>query len=177
MSRIGKNPIILPEGAEVTLEDHCITVKGSLGVLSLPMHRLVSIANEDGVLKFKPVSPGKQAQAMFGTMRALVANMVLGVTKGFERKLMLVGVGFRAQIQNRTLNLALGYSHPIVYCMPDGITAEAPTQTEIIIKGIDKQQVGQVAAKVRAYRPPDSYKGKGVRYADEKVLLKETKKK
>ena len=176
MSRVGKSPIVLT-GAEVAISDERITVKGPLGTISQNANRLVKVVNDNGTLKFEPVDESREANAMSGTMRALVANMVQGVTKGFERKLTLVGVGYRAQAQGDKLNLSLGFSHPVVHQMPEGIKAETPSQTEIVIKGINKQQVGQVAAEVRGYRPPEPYKGKGVRYADEVVILKETKKK
>ncbi|MBN3755051.1 50S ribosomal protein L6 [Paraburkholderia sp. Tr-20389] len=176
MSRVGKSPIAL-QGAEVALSDERITVKGPLGSISQNANRLVKVVNDNGTLKFEPVDASREANAMSGTMRALVANMVHGVTKGFERKLTLVGVGYRAQAQGDKLNLSLGFSHPVVHQMPEGIKAETPSQTEIVIKGIDKQKVGQVAAEVRGYRPPEPYKGKGVRYANEVVILKETKKK
>ncbi|MBP0594008.1 50S ribosomal protein L6 [Paraburkholderia sp. LEh10] len=176
MSRVGKSPIAL-QGAEVALSDERITVKGPLGTITQNANRLVKVVNDNGTLKFEPVDESREANAMSGTMRALVANMVQGVTKGFERKLTLVGVGYRAQAQGDKLNLSLGFSHPVVHQMPEGIKAETPSQTEIVIKGIDKQKVGQVAAEVRGYRPPEPYKGKGVRYANEVVILKETKKK
>ena len=176
MSRVGKSPIAL-QGAEATLSDEKITVKGPLGTISQAANRLVKVVNDNGTLKFEPTDESREANAMSGTMRAIVANMVLGVTKGFERKLTLVGVGYRAQAQGDKLNLSLGFSHPVVHQMPEGVKAETPSQTEIVIKGINKQQVGQVAAEVRGYRPPEPYKGKGVRYADEVVILKETKKK
>ena len=176
MSRVGKSPVAL-QGAEVALSDERITVKGPLGSISQNANRLVKVVNDNGTLKFEPVDDSREANAMSGTMRALVANMVNGVTKGFERKLTLVGVGYRAQAQGDKLNLSLGFSHPVVHQMPEGVKAETPTQTEIVIKGINKQQVGQVAAEVRGYRPPEPYKGKGVRYANEVVILKETKKK
>ena len=176
MSRVGKSPIAL-QGAEVALSDERITVKGPLGTVSQNANRLVKVVNDNGTLKFEPVDESREANAMSGTMRALVANMVHGVTKGFERKLTLVGVGYRAQAQGDKLNLSLGFSHPVVHQMPEGVKAETPSQTEIVIKGIDKQKVGQVAAEVRGYRPPEPYKGKGVRYANEVVILKETKKK
>lgn len=176
MSRVGKSPIAL-QGAEVALSDERITVKGPLGTISQNANRLVKVVNDNGTLKFEPVDESREANAMSGTMRALVANMVNGVTKGFERKLTLVGVGYRAQAQGDKLNLSLGFSHPVVHQMPEGVKAETPSQTEIVIKGINKQQVGQVAAEVRGYRPPEPYKGKGVRYANEVVILKETKKK
>ncbi|AJK44812.1 MULTISPECIES: 50S ribosomal protein L6 [Burkholderia] len=176
MSRVGKSPIAL-QGAEVTLANGSITVKGPLGTISQVVNPLVTVANDNGTLNLAPVDESREANALSGTMRALIANMVQGVTKGFERKLTLVGVGYRAQAQGDKLNLSLGFSHPVVHQMPEGIKAETPTQTEILIKGIDKQKVGQVAAEVRGYRPPEPYKGKGVRYADEVVILKETKKK
>jgi large subunit ribosomal protein L6 len=161
----------------VALSDERITVKGPLGTISQAANSLVKVVNDNGTLKIEPVGESREANAMSGTMRALVANMVQGVTKGFERKLTLVGVGYRAQAQGDKLNLSLGFSHPVVHQMPEGVKAETPTQTEIVIKGINKQQVGQVAAEVRGYRPPEPYKGKGVRYANEVVILKETKKK
>jgi large subunit ribosomal protein L6 len=176
MSRVGKSPVAL-QGAEVALSDDRITVKGPLGTITQAANRLVKVVNDNGILKIEPVDESREANAMSGTMRALVANMVNGVTKGFERKLTLVGVGYRAQAQGDKLNLSLGFSHPVVHQMPEGVKAETPSQTEIVIKGIDKQKVGQVAAEVRGYRPPEPYKGKGVRYANEVVILKETKKK
>lgn len=177
MSRVGKDPITLIDGAEVTISSGEIVVKGPLGVLSQRLSSLVNINNDNGVLHFEVANDSRDANAMSGTLRALVWNMVVGVTKGFERKLTLVGVGYRAQAQGDKLNLALGFSHPVVHLMPEGIKCETPTQTEILIKGVDKQRVGQVAAEVRAYRSPEPYKGKGVRYSDEVVKLKETKKK
>jgi len=177
MSRVGKMPIALPSGAEATITAAQITVKGPLGSLSQPLTGLVKVANNNGTLNFEVANDSREANAMSGTLRALVNNMVNGVTKGFEKKLNLVGVGFRAQAQGDKLNLSLGFSHPIVHQMPQGIKCETPTQTEILIKGIDRQVVGQVAAEIRAYRQPEPYKGKGVRYSDEVVVLKETKKK
>jgi large subunit ribosomal protein L6 len=177
MSRVGKMPIALPAGAEATIEAAQITVKGPLGSLSQALNGLVKIINNAGTLNFEPANDSREANAMSGTLRALVNNMVGGVTKGFEKKLQLVGVGFKAQAQGDKLNLSLGFSHPIVHQMPAGVKCETPTQTEILIKGIDRQVVGQVAAEVRAYRQPEPYKGKGVRYSDEVVVLKETKKK
>lgn len=177
MSRVGKMPVALPSGAEVSITAAQITVKGPLGSLTQPLNGLVEIDNSNGTLNFKAANDSREANAMSGTLRALVNNMVNGVTKGFERKLMLVGVGFRAAAQGEKLNLSLGFSHPIVHQMPEGIKVETPTQTEILIKGIDRQKVGQVAAEVRAYRRPEPYKGKGVRYSDEVVVIKETKKK
>ena len=176
MSRVANNPITLPKGVEVTL-GAAIAVKGPLGSMSQAMNNDVSVALNDGVITFAPSSSSIQANAMAGTMRALVNNMVQGVSKGFEKKLNLVGVGYRAQAQGDALNLTLGFSHPVVHKMPAGIKVETPTQTEILIKGIDRQVVGQVAADVRAYRPPEPYKGKGVRYVGENVLRKEAKKK
>jgi large subunit ribosomal protein L6 len=170
-------PIALPAGAEVSIAAEQITVKGPLGTLSQPLNGLVKIENNGGTLTFDVVNDSRESNAMSGTLRALVNNMVNGVTKGFEKKLSLVGVGYKAQAAGDKLNLSLGFSHPIVHSMPAGITCATPTQTEILIKGIDRQQVGQVAAEVRAYRSPEPYKGKGVRYANEVVKLKETKKK
>jgi len=177
MSRVAKMPIALPAGAEVAITAQSITVKGPLGSLSQSLNGLVNIGNNNGTLSFDVANDSREANAMSGTLRALVNNMVCGVTKGFEKKLSLVGVGYRAQAQGDKLNLSLGFSHPVVHMMPEGIKCETPTQTEILIKGIDKQRVGQVAAEVRAYRSPEPYKGKGVRYVDEVVKLKETKKK
>jgi large subunit ribosomal protein L6 len=177
MSRVGKMPVAVPQGVEVAITAETITVKGSNGTLVRPMHALVTIASDGGLLKVAPANDSTEADAMSGTMRALVANMVQGAAKGFERKLNLVGVGFRAQAQGQKLNLQIGFSHPVVKDMPVGIKVETPTQTEILIKGADRQVVGQVAAEVRAFRPPEPYKGKGIRYAGERVVLKETKKK
>ena len=177
MSRVGKMPITLPKGVEVSITADQISVKGANGTLARPLHALVSITNEGGKLSFAPGNDSVQADAMSGTMRALVNNMVSGVGKGFEKKLTLVGVGFRAQAQGAKLNLQIGYSHPVVKEMPEGVKVVTPTQTEILISGADRQRVGQVAAEVRAFRPPEPYKGKGIRYANERVVLKETKKK
>jgi large subunit ribosomal protein L6 len=177
MSRVGKMPIVVPQGVDVAITGESISVKGSLGVLVRTVNRLVTVKMEDGKLNFSPADESVAANAMSGTMRALVANMVTGVSKGFERKLSLVGVGYRAQAQGTKLNLQIGFSHPVVKDMPVGIKVECPTQTEIIIKGSDRQAVGQIAAEVRAIRPPEPYKGKGIRYAEEKISLKETKKK
>ena len=177
MSRVGKMPIAVPKGVDVSVSAEQISVKGSLGTLVRPVNELVTIKNDGGTLKFAPANESAEADAMSGTMRALVANMVDGVSKGFEKKLTLVGVGFRAAAQGPKLNLQIGFSHPVVKDMPAGITVTCPTQTEILIKGADRQAVGQIAAEVRAIRPPEPYKGKGIRYADEKVSLKETKKK
>ena len=176
MSRVGKNPIAL-DGANVSIADGKIVVKGALGSLEANISDKVSIENKDGQLNVSRNDETRESNALQGTTRALVANMIQGVTKGFEKKLNLVGVGYRAKAEGTNLKLELGFSHDVVYALPKGVTAETPTQTEIIIKGIDKQQVGQVAAEVRGYRPPEPYKGKGVRYAGEVVILKETKKK
>lgn len=177
MSRIGKSPVVIPDKVEVNIASGEVSVKGPLGTLKRMINTDVTVKKDDGKLIFIPINDSQQANAMSGTARALLANMVQGVTKGFEKKLMLVGVGYRAQAQGAALNLTLGFSHPVVHKMPEGVKAETPTQTEILIKGIDKQLVGQVAAEVRAYRPPEPYKGKGVRYSDEQITLKETKKK
>ena len=177
MSRVGKMPIALVSGVDVTTSADTISVKGPMGTLSHRANPLVSVTKEDGKLMFAPANDSAEADAMSGTMRALVSNMVGGVTKGFEKKLNLVGVGFRAAANGQKLNLSVGFSHPVVKEMPAGIKVECPTQTEILIKGADRQTVGQIAAEVRAVRPPEPYKGKGIRYADEKVTIKETKKK
>jgi large subunit ribosomal protein L6 len=177
MSRVGKAPVLLPEKVEVTISADQISVKGPLGTLTQPVSPNVKVEKIENRLEIKLNENSRAANAMSGTLRALIANMVQGVSKGFEKKLTLVGVGYRAQAQGDKLNLTLGFSHPVVHQLPKGVKAETPTQTEIIIKGSDKQQVGQVAADVRNYRPPEPYKGKGVRYADEQIVLKETKKK
>lgn len=177
MSRVGKMPIAVPQGVDVSLTAEQISVKGVLGTLARPLHRLVAVKKDGTTLSFEPADESMEANAMSGTMRALVANMVNGVSKGFEKKLTLVGVGYRAQAQGAKLNLQIGFSHPVVKDMPAGIKVETPTQTEILIKGADRQVVGQVAAEVRAIRPPEPYKGKGIRYSDERIVLKETKKK
>ena len=177
MSRVGKQPIAVPKGVDVTTGPDSITVKGSLGTLVRPLNPLVSVKHEDGKLMFAATNDTPEADAMSGTVRALVNNMVSGVTKGFEKRLALVGVGYRAQAAGDRINLSLGFSHPVVHAMPKGVKVETPQQTEIVVKGIDKQQVGQVAAEIRAYRPPEPYKGKGVRYQNEHVKIKETKKK
>ena len=177
MSRVGKLPLPLPKGVDVSVGAEQISVKGSLGTLVRPVNALVTIKNEDGKLLFAPANESVAADAMSGTMRALVANMVNGVSKGFEKKLSLVGVGFRAAATGSKLNLQIGFSHPVAKDMPEGVKVACPTQTEIIITGSDRQVVGQIAAEVRAIRPPEPYKGKGIRYADERVSLKETKKK
>jgi large subunit ribosomal protein L6 len=170
-------PLPVPKGVDVSLTAEQISVKGSLGTLVRPVNEFVTIKNDNGTLKFEPANETPQADAMSGTMRALVANMVSGVSKGFEKKLSLVGVGFRAAAQGGKLNLQIGFSHPVVKDMPAGVKVECPTQTEIVIKGSDRQVVGQLAAEVRAIRPPEPYKGKGIRYLGEKVVIKETKKK
>jgi large subunit ribosomal protein L6 len=175
MSRVAKNPVAIPSGLEVKLDSNILEVKGSKGTLKLQIHPTVEIKIENGAITF--ASKDENNKAMAGTTRALVNNMVNGIDKGFEKKLQLIGVGYRAQAQGKVLNLALGYSHPINYQLPEGITAETPSQTDIIIKGIDKQLVGQVAAEIRQFRKPEPYKGKGVRYSDEVVHRKEAKKK
>lgn len=177
MSRVAKNPVVVPSGVEITLAAGEVSVKGPLGTLSQALSGDVSVVREGDSLLCKAQNDSMQANAMSGTVRALLANMVQGVSKGFERKLNLVGVGYRAQAAGDTLNLTLGFSHPVAYKMPAGIKVETPTQTEIVLKGADKQRVGQVAAEIRAFREPEPYKGKGVRYSDEVVALKETKKK
>ena len=177
MSRVGKVPVALAKGVEAKVTDSEIVVKGPLGTLTRPASPLVRVEVADGRVSFAAANESAEANAMSGTMRALVAGMVEGVSKGFERKLTLVGVGYRAQAQGDRLNLSLGFSHPIVHQLPAGVKAETPTQTEIVIRGADKQRVGQVAAEVRGYKPPEPYKGKGVRYANEVVVIKETKKK
>ena len=177
MSRVGKMPITVPQGVDVQITADQITVKGAMGTLVRPVNVLVTVQKEGAVVSLAPVNESVAANAMSGTMRALINNMVNGVSKGFEKKLTLVGVGFRAQAAGAKLNLQIGFSHPVVKEMPAGVTVACATQTEILIKGADRQAVGQVAAEVRAIRPPEPYKGKGIRYADERVVLKETKKK
>ena len=177
MSRVGKRIINLPDGVTIDYKEGKVVCKGSLGSLSQNMHPLVELVQDGNEIKVSPKNNSVEAKAMHGTQRALLANMVEGVSKGFEKKLSLVGVGFRAQAQGDKLNLTLGFSHPVNYKLPEGIKVETPTQTEIVVKGVDKQRVGQVAAEIRNYRPPEPYKGKGVRYSEETVLLKETKKK
>ena len=177
MSRIAKYPVAVPAGVEANIAADQITVKGPLGTLTQPLTGDVEIKLEDGQLTFAPANESRHANAMSGTVRALVNNMVTGVSKGFERKLTLVGVGFRAQVEGKALKLQLGYSHDILHPMPEGIKIECPSQTEVVVKGADKQVVGQVAAEIRGYREPEPYKGKGVRYSDETVIIKETKKK
>jgi large subunit ribosomal protein L6 len=177
MSRIGNLPVVLPKGVDVTVAPDKISIKGPLGTLTQRLSETVEVTREADHIVFKARDESIQTNAMSGTLRSLVSNMVQGVTKGYEKRLQLVGVGYRAQAQGDKLNLTLGFSHPVVHQMPKGIKVETPAQTEILIKGIDKQVVGQVAAEVRGYRPPEPYKGKGVRYSDERVVLKETKKK
>ena len=177
MSRIANYPVSVPDKVQVTVDKSKLVVKGPLGTLEQPIGRGVAVKVENGKVTFAATDETQQSNALSGTLRATVANMVHGVKEGFSKKLNLVGVGYRAQAQGNKLNLSLGFSHPIVHALPDGIKAETPTQTEIVIKGVDRQKVGQVAAEVRAYKPPEPYKGKGVRYSDERVTLKETKKK
>ena len=177
MSRVGKMPIAVPAGVDVKISADAVTVKGGNGTLSLPANGLVTVTQDGATLKVAPVNDTAAANAMSGTFRALLANTINGVSKGFEKKLTLVGVGFKAQAAGQKLNLSIGFSHPVVKDMPAGIKVETPSQTEIVIKGADRQVVGQIAAEVRAFRPPEPYKGKGIRYADERVSLKETKKK
>ena len=177
MSRVGKMPVSVPAGVDVAIKQDQINVKGTLGALALAQNALVTITQDAGKLSFAPANDSREANAMSGTMRQLVNNMVVGVTKGFEKKLSLVGVGYKAAAAGTKLNLTVGYSHPVDFVMPAGITVATPTPTEIIIKGSDRQRVGQIAAEVRAVRPPEPYKGKGIRYSDEKITIKETKKK
>jgi large subunit ribosomal protein L6 len=176
MSRVAKNPVSLPQGVTATISTDQVTIKGAKGTLSLPLSAGVSVAEKDKVLQVS-FTDADGARISAGSTRAHLANMVNGVTKGYERKLELVGVGYRAAVQGKSLNLTLGFSHPVNFAIPDGITIEAPTQTEVLIKGIDRQRVGQVAAEIRGIRPPEPYKGKGVKYSDEKISLKEGKKK
>ncbi len=178
MSRVAKSPVIIPTGVEVSINGQLVSVKGSKGAMEHRVHELVAVAkNDNNEVVVSVHKEQKSSWTMAGTTRALVNNLVMGVSKGFEKKLQLVGVGYRAQMQGKTLNLSLGFSHPVEFAVPEGITIETPSQTEVVIKGIDKQIVGQVAAKIRAYRPPEPYKGKGVRYADEVVARKDAKKK
>ena len=177
MSRIAKAPVELPKGVEFSQQGNVVTIKGGKGTLTLELNSEVELTQEEGALKLSPRSGSRFATAVTGTTRSLLANMVKGVTEGFERKLELVGVGYRAQAQGSKLNLSLGFSHPVVYQMPDGVSVETPSQTEIVVSGFDKQKVGQAAAEIRRFRPPEPYKGKGVRYSDERVQLKEAKKK
>ncbi len=177
MSRVASNPVALPKGVEVKQSGSQLSVKGPKGELSMPLHGEVELSLADDNASVAARSGSKLANAMAGTTRSLINNMVQGVTTGFERKLELVGVGYRAKAQGKTLNLTLGFSHPVDYPIPEGISIETPSQTEVVIKGMDKQKVGQVAAEIRRYRPPEPYKGKGVRYSDERVVIKEAKKK
>ena len=177
MSRIAKSPVELPKGVEFRQDGNVVTLKGGKGELSMELNSEVELTQEGSELTVSPRSGSRFAMAVTGTMRSLLANMAHGVTEGYERKLELVGVGYRAQLQGKSLKLSLGFSHPVVYDAPEGIVIESPSQTEILIKGTDKQQVGQVAAEIRHFRPPEPYKGKGVRYAGERVVLKEAKKK
>ena len=177
MSRVGKMPVAIPQGVDVSIKEDQISVKGSGGTLNLPRNALVNVVSKDGKLSFEPANDSREANAMSGTVRQLVNNMVVGVSKGFEKKLSLVGVGYKAQAQGAKLNLTVGYSHPVNKDMPAGITVTTPTPTEVVIKGADRQRVGQIAAEIRAVRPPEPYKGKGIRYVDEKIVIKETKKK
>jgi large subunit ribosomal protein L6 len=177
MSRVAKNPVVLPDGIEFSQNGTTVTLKGKKGALSLDLNSEVQVAQDGNELSVKGRSNSRFASAMSGTTRALLANMVRGVSDGFEKKLELVGVGYRAQVQGKKLNLTLGFSHPVVFSVPEGISVETPSQTEVIIRGADKQQVGHVAAEIRSFRPPEPYKGKGVRYSDERVIIKEAKKK
>ena len=177
MSRVAKNPVTVPAGVEVNFGTGALTVKGKNGALSLPLTGAVKVELNDGQLTFAAADDSKHSVAMSGTVRALVANMVKGVSEGFEKKLQLIGVGYRAQAQGKTLNLSLGFSHPVVYEMPEGVSVATPSQTEIVLTGADKHAVGQAAAEIRGYRPPEPYKGKGVRYVGEQVVMKEAKKK
>ena len=177
MSRVAKSPVTIPAGVDVSIKDDQISVKGAGGALSFAQNTLVKVSNNEGKLSFEPVNDSREANAMSGTVRQLVNNMVLGVSKGFEKKLTLIGVGFKAAASGSKLNLNVGFSHPVNFDMPAGITVATPTPTEIVIKGANRQVVGQLAAEIRAVRPPEPYKGKGIRYADEKVVIKETKKK
>lgn len=177
MSRVAKRPISIPSGVDVAINGQLVEVKGKQGIIKMMLHSTVLLTQEKNVLQVSPKSETAEHRALAGTMRALVNNMVTGVSRGFERKLQLVGVGYRAQSQGKVLNLSLGFSHPVEFAVPEGITIETPSQTEILVKGVNKQQVGEVAAKIRAFRPPEPYKGKGVRYADETIIIKEAKKK
>ena len=177
MSRIANSPIEIPKGVEVSVNGNDVSVKGSKGSLNLVLHQSVEMQQEDSQLKFSSRAQSKQAGALAGTFRALVNNMVVGVSAGFEKQLVLQGVGYRAQVQGKALSLTLGFSHPVVYSIPEDVVIETPTQTQILVKGIDKQKVGQVSAEIRAFRPPEPYKGKGVRYSDEYVKRKDAKKK
>ena len=176
MSRIANKPITVPKDVETTISGNNIRVKGGKGEISFAVHSQVQVVQEDNIIKVTVLNKSKFANALSGTTRALVQNMLTGVSEGFQKKLDIIGVGYRAQAQGRKLNLTLGFSHPVVFEIPDGITIETPTQTEILVKGVDKQKVGQVAANIRAYRPPEPYKGKGVKYSDERIVRKEAKK-
>ena len=177
MSRIAKAPVTLPAGVELSVNGNSVTVKGGKATLTKEFNACVEISNTDGVVTFAPVEGAANGWAHAGTVRAIINNMVVGVTDGFEKKLELVGVGYRAKAAGKKVDLTLGFSHPVEHALPEGITVETPSQTEIVVKGADKQLVGQVAAEIRAYRPPEPYKGKGVKYADERILRKEAKKK
>jgi len=177
MSRVGKMPVTVPSGVDVAINAQLISIKGAGGNLSIANNALVTVVHSADSLSFAPANESREANAMSGTLRQLVNNMVIGVTKGFEKKLNLVGVGYKAAAQGNKLNLAVGYSHPVNFDMPSGIKVETPVPTEILIKGADRQRVGQIAAEIRAVRPPEPYKGKGIRYSDEKIVIKETKKK
>ena len=177
MSRVGKTPVTVPQGVDVSINAQAISVKGAGGTLSAAANALVKVAQNAGQITFEAANESREANAMTGTLRQLVNNMVIGVTQGFEKKLTLVGVGYKAQAQGAKLNLSVGFSHPVNKDMPAGIKVETPAPTEIVIKGADRQRVGQVAAEIRAIRPPEPYKGKGIRYSDEKITIKETKKK
>lgn len=177
MSRIANAPIVIPDGVEVSLSGNALSVKGNNGTMDFTINKFVDVSIEGGALLFKAKKESSSSVAMAGTMRALANNLVIGVSQGFEKKLELIGVGYRAQVQNKKLNLTLGFSHAVEYDIPDGITIETPSQTEILVRGIDKQKVGQVSANIRAWRPPEPYKGKGIRYADEHIIRKEAKKK
>ena len=177
MSRVAKMPVSIPAGVDVSITADQIGVKGAGGQLFMAQHALVKVVNNEGKISFEPANASREANAMSGTLRQLVNNMVLGVSKGFEKKLSLIGVGFKAAASGNKLNLAIGFSHPVNFEMPAGVSVSCPTPTEIVVKGADRQVVGQLAAEIRAVRPPEPYKGKGIRYADEKVVIKETKKK
>jgi len=177
MSRISKNPIFIPENLDINISSTAVSVKGPLGNLSLDLTEDIIIELNDKIVTVKSANDSKHSRSMSGTIRTLISNMVLGVNTGFEKKLTLVGVGYRAQVDGDSLNMNLGFSHPVIHKMPSGVKAETPSQTEIVLKGIDKQKVGQVAAEIRSYRKPEPYKGKGVRYADERIVIKEAKKK
>jgi len=177
MSRVARNPVALPQGVTATVDGNSVTVKGAKGTLKLPLRPGLSLVQEGQVVRVQVAAPNKESLMHAGSLRSHLANMAVGVSKGYEKKLELVGVGYRAAAQGKSLNLTLGFSHPVVYEVPEGITVETPSQTEVLVKGADKQQVGQVAAEIRAYRSPEPYKGKGVRYSGERIELKETKKK